>query len=208
MTGHGVYYEFIPMQEFGQPNAQAIPLQEVQLGVNYALVITTLSGLYRYVIGDTIQFISLLPYTIKVTGRTKHFINAFGEELIVDNADEAIARAANATNASVIDYTAAPLYFEQGSKASHEWIVEFETAPNDTQNFIAALDYELQQLNSDYEAKRYKDLALTKPTVHIAPKGLFNNWLALQNKLGGQHKVPRLSNDRTILNTIKQLGNL
>jgi hypothetical protein len=208
MLSHGIFYEFIPMSTFNQEQPTAIPISQVQLGINYALVITTLSGLYRYVIGDTVMFTNLNPYQIKITGRTKHFINAFGEEIIIDNADAAIAEAAQLTQASVIDYTAAPIYFEGNSKAAHEWLIEFAVAPNNLENFTLALDNALKKVNSDYEAKRQKNLALSLPKVIQAPNNLFNKWLQTKGKLGGQHKVPRLSNNRTLINELKQLGNL
>jgi hypothetical protein len=208
MVSHGIYYEFIDMATFHSANPTVINLSQVTTYKNYALVISTYSGLYRYVIGDTVMFTSTEPYRIKVTGRTKHYINAFGEELIIDNADEAIAKACASTGAHVIDYTAAPVYFEGGNKAGHEWIIEFSDMPNNIDTFAVLLDEYLKACNSDYEAKRFKDLALVKPLVHVAPKYLFQQWLETKGKLGGQHKVPRLSNDRTIIDEIKKIGNL
>jgi hypothetical protein len=208
MIGHGIFYEFITMDSFHSANPIIVSLATVTLNTNYAIVITTLSGLYRYIVGDTVQFTNINPYRIKITGRTKHFINAFGEELIIDNADDAIAKAAENTQCIITDYTAAPIYFEGNNKAAHEWIIAFEKMPNNIQEFAIALDNALKNNNSDYEAKRQKDIALTLPKiVPVLPK-LFTQWLQSKGKLGGQHKVPRLSNDRNIINEIKQLGNL
>ncbi len=208
MVNHGIYYEFIDMATFHTNEQVIVNLAQVELQKNYAMVITTYSGLYRYTIGDTVMFTSIEPYRIKVTGRTKHYINAFGEELIVDNADEAIAKACAKTNASVIDYTAAPVYFEGGNKARHEWVIEFSDLPSNIDNFAALLDECLKACNSDYEAKRCKDLALLAPIIHVAPKQLFQQWLESKGKSGGQHKVPRLNNDRIIIDEVKKIGNL
>lgn len=199
---HGIYYEFMPMEEYGSENPQTISLKEVELGKNYALIINTNCGLWRYQVGDTIQFTSLAPYRIKVSGRLKHFINAFGEEVIIDNADYAIAEACKQTGAIVNDYTAAPVYMTGDSNGAHEWIIEFETLPCPLDVFVTAMDKALQQVNSDYEAKRHKDIALRMPIVHIMPKDGFKKWLKDKGKLGGQHKVPRLSNERTYLEQI------
>jgi hypothetical protein len=193
---HGIYYEFMPMEEYGKRQPETIGLKEVELNKNYALVVSTNAGLWRYVVGDTIQFTSLAPYRIKVTGRLKHFINAFGEEVIVDNTDSAIAKACAETGAIVNDYTAAPVYMTDETKGAHEWIIEFEKLPCPPEVFMRALDRSLQSINSDYEAKRYKDIALTMPILHVMPKEGFNHWLKDKGKLGGQHKVPRLSNER------------
>lgn len=193
---HGIYYEFMPMEEWGKEHPETIGLKEVELGKNYALVISTNGGLWRYVVGDTIQFTSLLPYRIKVSGRLKHFMNAFGEEVIVDNSDAAIAAACAETGAAVNDYTAAPVYMTGESNGAHEWIIEFEHLPVPLEAFVASMDKHLQSINSDYEAKRHKDIALRMPIVHVMPKGGFNLWLKDKGKLGGQHKVPRLSNER------------
>ena len=208
MLSHGVFYEFIVMDTFNNPAPTIVALNSVALNINYAMVITTLSGLYRYIIGDTVMFTSINPYRIKITGRTKHFINAFGEELIIDNADAAIAQAAKITNATVIDYTAAPIYFEGNNKATHEWLIAFATPPNSLQQFTEILDQTLKNINSDYEAKRYKNIALTMPKIIATPPNLFNQWLQSKGKLGGQHKVPRLSNNRNIIDQIKQIANL
>src|SRR6202012_1753928 len=178
---------------------QTIGLREVELNKNYALIISTNGGLWRYMVGDTIQFTSLDPFRIKVTGRLKHFINAFGEELIVDNADNAIAIACAETGAVVVDYSAAPVYMTGQSNGAHEWVIEFDHLPVPLERFTSLLDKSLQAINSDYEAKRYKDMALRMPIVHEMPKDGFKKWLKDKGKLGGQHKVPRLSNERKYL---------
>lgn len=196
---HGIYYEFMPMDEYGKENPRTLSLKEVELNKNYAIVISTNGGLWRYLVGDTIQFTSLTPFRIKVSGRLKHFINAFGEEVIVDNADNAIAIACAETGAVVSDYSAAPVYMTGESNGAHEWIIEFEHLPVPVELFTNLLDKSLQAINSDYEAKRYKDIALRMPVVHRMPKDGFKRWLKDNGKLGGQHKVPRLSNDRTHL---------
>ena len=196
---HGIFYEFMPLEEYGKPNPQTIGLQDVELGKQYATVISTNGGLWRYLPGDTIQFTSLFPFRIKVSGRIKHFINAFGEELIVENADKAIAIACDKTGAEVNDYTAGPAYFSDNSNGAHEWLIEFEKEPANLQQFSYELDDALKSLNSDYEAKRHKDIALRLPIVHNVRQGLFNQWLKQKGKLGGQHKVPRLSNDRSYI---------
>ena len=201
-TRHGIFYEFMPIEEYGKKFPNTIGLNKVELGKQYAPVISTTGGLWRYIIGDTIQFSSLAPYRIKVSGRLKHFINAFGEEVIVDNTDKAITTACEKTGAAVNDYTAAPIYFSQHGNGAHEWLVEFEKEPDDLALFAYELDSALKNLNSDYEAKRQKDIALRMPVVRAVKKGLFNEWLRSRGKLGGQHKVPRLSNDRTILESI------
>ncbi|NLR59957.1 GH3 auxin-responsive promoter family protein [Chitinophaga polysaccharea] len=199
---HGIFYEFMPMEELGKEEPRTLQLQEVELGKNYALVISTNGGLWRYMVGDTIQFTSLIPYRIKVSGRTKSFINAFGEEVIVENSDTAIAKAAEATGAVVNDYTAAPVYFSDHGNGGHEWLVEFEVAPDDISRFTTILDNTLKAINSDYEAKRYKDIALHMPLIHVLPAGTFCEFLKSKGKLGGQHKVPRLNNDRNYLEEI------
>ena len=204
MCDHGIFYEFLPTEECGKEAPQTVQLDEVELGKNYAPVITTNGGLWRYLIGDTVQFTSLQPYRIKVSGRIKHYINAFGEELIVDNTDKAIATACQQTGAVVNDYTAAPVYFSDESNGAHEWIIEFEKAPENLAQFIYELDSALKNINSDYEAKRHKDIALRMPIVNAAPTETFTNWLKSKGKLGGQHKVPRLSNERKLLEEIRQ----
>lgn len=199
---HGIFYEFMPMEELGKEEPRTLQLQEVELGKNYALVISTNGGLWRYMVGDTVQFTSLLPYRIKVSGRTKSFINAFGEEVIVENSDTAIAKASEATGAIVNDYTAAPVYFSENGNGGHEWLIEFDKAPDNMEHFIDVLDSTLKTINSDYEAKRHKDIALARPLVHVMPQGTFCEFLKSKGKLGGQHKVPRLNNDRNYLEEI------
>ena len=199
---HGIFYEFMPASEYGKKEPNTIGLEDVEIGKNYALIISTDGGLWRYQLGDTIQFTSLKPFRIKVSGRLKHFINAFGEELIVDNSDQSIAIASEKTGAIVNDYTAAPIYFSDSSNGAHEWLVEFEKEPDDINMFADELDAALKTINSDYEAKRHKDIALRKPVVHMMKKGVFTEWLRSKGKLGGQHKVPRLSNERTLLEEI------
>ncbi len=202
MCDHGVFYEFMPVTEFDSPKPRTIQLDEVETGKNYALVITTKGGLWRYLIGDTIQFTSLKPFRVKVSGRMKHYINAFGEEVIVDNTDKAIADASRQTGAVVNDYTAAPVYFSDNGNGAHEWLIEFDKEPGDFDQFVKLLDESLRNINSDYEAKRYKNIALGMPRVQKLQSGTFKSWLSSKGKLGGQHKVPRLSNDRSILEEV------
>ena len=204
---HGVFYEFMPVEEYGKADPKTIGLGEVEIGKNYALVISTNAGLWRYLVGDTIQFVSVFPFKIKVSGRLKQYINAFGEEVIADNADKAIAIACEKTGLIVNDYTAAPVYFGDDTKGAHEWLIEFENAPENVDAFAYELDCALKTLNSDYEAKRYKDIALVMPLVHSLDKNIFHEWLRSKGKLGGQHKVPRLSNDRTYVDEILLLMN-
>src|SRR5689334_3304769 len=203
---HGVFMEFMPATEYGKKNPETVGLQDVEIGKNYALIISTNGGLWRYSLGDTIQFTSLKPYRIKISGRLKHFINAFGEELIVDNTDRAIAMASEKTGSIVNDYTAAPIYFSDSSNGAHEWLIEFETQPENLDAFTKELDAALKSINSDYEAKRHKDIALRIPLVHQLKKGAFNEWIRSKGKLGGQHKVPRLSNDRKFLEEILMMN--
>ncbi|WP_034256639.1 GH3 auxin-responsive promoter family protein [Adhaeribacter aquaticus] len=205
MLDYGVYYEFIPADQFEAEEPKAIGLDEVELNKNYALVISTNAGLWRYKIGDTIKFTSLTPYRIKISGRTKHFINAFGEEVIIENAEAAIIKACQETNAIISNFTAAPLYFEGKNRGGHEWVIEFAQEPDNLDKFKWLLDETLREINSDYDAKRQNDIALQAPVIHIAPKGTFHNWLSHKGKLGGQHKVPRLSNSREHLEEILQL---
>jgi hypothetical protein len=205
-TDHGIFYEFMPLEEYGKKYPETVGLNQVVLGKNYAPVITTNGGLWRYIVGDTVQFTSLEPYRIRVSGRLKHFINAFGEELIVDNSDCAIAIACEQTGAIVNEYTAAPLFFSEEGVGAHEWMIEFERAPNRIEDFVYELDMALKCVNSDYEAKRHKDMALRLPLVHSVEKGTFHKWLHHKGKLGGQHKVPRLSNDRKIIEEILHLS--
>ncbi|WP_046367817.1 GH3 auxin-responsive promoter family protein [Flavihumibacter petaseus] len=201
-TNHGIFYEFMPVEEYGKPYPVTVGLNKVELGRHYAPVISTTGGLWRYIVGDTVQFTTLRPFRIKVSGRLKNYINAFGEEVMVDNTDRAVAIASNRTGATVNDYTAAPVYFSQQGNGAHEWVVEFEQPPADIAHFAYELDSALKNLNSDYEAKRHKDIALRMPLVHAVKKGFFNKWLSINGKLGGQHKVPRLSNDRKLLETL------
>ena len=208
MLDYGIYYEFLPFENINDENPTTYSLEEVKVDKNYAIIISTNGGLWRYMIGDTIKFTSLSPYRIKITGRTKHFINAFGEEVIVDNSDKAISTACRETGAVFKDYTACPIYFKGSDVGGHEWIVEFEQQPDNFEKFVDVLDQTLRDVNSDYDAKRFKDLALKRPKVHNAPTDTFYNWLKSKGKLGGQHKVPRLANERKyveeILPIIKQ----
>ena len=208
MLDYGVYYEFIPFDQVDEENPKTLTLDQVELGKNYALVISTNAGLWRYKIGDTIRFTSLSPYRIKISGRTKHFINAFGEEVIVENAEVAITSACNATGAIITNFTAAPLYMESGKRGGHEWLIEFEKEPSSLQQFTQVLDRSLREVNSDYDAKREKDIALQEPIVHAAPRNTFTNWLSHKGKLGGQNKVPRLSNSREYLEEIMKVNGL
>lgn len=196
MLDYGIFYEFIPAEKVNSDSPPVYTLGNVQKGINYAIVISTNGGLWRYMMGDTIAFTCLSPFRFKITGRTKHFINVFGEEVIVDNADKALDSACRATGAVIAEYTAGPVFMNISSKGSHEWIIEFEKEPSDIDQFIDILDSSLQSVNSDYEAKRYKSLNLDRPVVRSVPMGSFNSWLKTKNKLGGQNKVPRLSNTR------------
>lgn len=199
---HGIFMEFMPVSEYGKKHPRTIGLQDIEVGKNYALIISTNGGLWRYIVGDTIQFTSASPYRVRVSGRLKHYMNAFGEEVIVDNTDKAIAIASQKTGAVVNDYTAAPVYFSSSSNGAHEWLIEFEKAPGDLQAFTQELDQALKSINSDYEAKRYRDIALRIPLVHAVSRGTFSEWLRSKGKLGGQHKVPRLSNERQLVEDI------
>lgn len=202
MLDYGIFYEFMPIENVGDENGRALSLSEVELNKNYALIISTNGGLWRYMIGDTIKFTSLSPYRIQITGRTKHFINAFGEEVIIDNAEKALTRACSETGAIIRDYTACPIYFNNNEAGGHEWIIEFEQCPGDLERFTDILDDTLREVNSDYDAKRFKDLALRRPLIHVAPESTFYNWLKSRGKLGGQHKVPRLANERQYVDQI------
>lgn len=206
MLNYGVFYEFIPMNSYGNQDQKVIPLSEVEIGVNYALIISSNAGLWRYLIGDTVRFTSVRPYRIKITGRTKHHINVFGEELIIENADEALKKACLQTGAQIADYTAGPVFMKNKEKGAHEWIIEFKTPPTCLQTFGEELDAALQQLNSDYEAKRYLNMTLNFPKIHQARPQLFYDWLKKQNKLGGQHKIPRLSNHRNYLDDLLEMN--
>ena len=202
MTGYGVFYEFIPLEELGKEHPQAVPLWGVETGRNYAIVISTTCGLWRYQIGDTVRFTSVRPYKFIISGRTKSFINAFGEELIVDNAEKGLAEACRETGAVVSEYTAAPIFMDADAKCRHQWVVEFRTMPDSPAHFAASLDTALQKINSDYEAKRSKNITLQPLEVIVARPRLFDDWLKSKGKLGGQHKVPRLCNDRKIIEEI------
>jgi hypothetical protein len=208
MLDYGIYYEFIPIENIDEENPKTLSLAEVSLFKNYAIVISTNGGLWRYVVGDTIQFTSLNPYRILITGRTKHFINAFGEELIIDNAEKALVKACSICDAAIRDYTAGPIYFSDKKSGGHEWIIEFEKAPQDLDTFTDCLDAALKEINSDYESKRKGNIALLKPIVHLAPADTFYNWMKNRGKLGGQHKVPRLANNRKYIDEILNMINI
>jgi hypothetical protein len=205
MLDYGVFFEFIPLDKLSEPNPPAYTVEEIEKNVNYAIVISTNGGLWRYMIGDTIVFTSLTPHKFKITGRTKYFINAFGEEVILDNAENALMTACNHTGAQISDYTAGPIYMSDDAKGSHEWLIEFENEPEDLERFTDVLDKALCSINSDYEAKRYKNSTLVKPTVTAVPKGTFYQWFQTKGKVGGQHKMPRLANDRKYIDEVRQL---
>ena len=194
MIDYGVFYEFIPMEDVGTENPHIVPLVDVELNKNYAMVISTSCGLWRYMIGDTVKFTNKHPYKFVITGRTKHFINAFGEELMVDNAEKGLAKACEATGAQIVDYSAAPVFMDAYAKCRHQWLIEFAVMPDSLENFSQVLDTSLQQINSDYEAKRHKNITLQPLEIIVARPNLFHDWLKEKGKLGGQHKVPRLSN--------------
>lgn len=199
MLDYGIFYEFIPMDSYGTSKEKIIPLHEVEKGKNYAMIITTNAGLWRYKIGDTVRFTCIDPYRIKVTGRTKHFINAFGEELIIENTEKALQNISRKLRFEISDYTVAPIFMEGKEKGAHEWLIEFKMPPEDLNYFSELLDNALKAINSDYEAKRYNNITLNPPKIKMARQGLFHDWLKSKNKLGGQHKVPRLSNSRVFL---------
>ncbi|MDX9889428.1 MAG: GH3 auxin-responsive promoter family protein, partial [Bacteroidales bacterium] len=205
LLNNGVFYEFINFSDFTNNQFHAITLEEVKENINYVIVISTNAGLWRYIIGDVILFTSLNPYRIIITGRTTHFINAFGEELIIDNVEKALQITCEKTQSLVSEYTAAPIYLDNNKKACHEWLIEFQTPPSDMQAFTNILDAELMKINSDYEAKRSYDLLLQKPVIHQVPQGTFIHWMASKGKLGGQYKVIRLSNNRNIIEEIKKM---
>jgi len=207
MMDYGIFYEFIPLEKVGKENPKVFCLEEVELHKNYALVITTSCGLWRYMIGDTVKFTNNKPYKFVITGRTKHFINAFGEELIIDNAEKGLAKACSVTGAQVSEYTAAPVFMDANAKCRHQWVIEFAQTPDSIEHFASVLDSTLKELNSDYEAKRWKDIALQPLEVIPARKGLFHDWLKEKGKLGGQHKVPRLSNNRQYIDEMLSLNN-
>ena len=206
MLDYGIYYEFLPMNCLDQPDGKTLLIGEVELYTNYALLITTNSGLWRYMLGDTIEFTSRNPYRFRITGRTRHFINAFGEEVIVDNAERALATACARTHAVINEYTAAPVYFEKNRNGAHEWLIEFEQLPSDIALFADVLDNALKSLNSDYEAKRYRGMILGEPIVKALPRGTFYRWMKIRGKLGGQNKVPRLSNNRKYVEELLNLN--
>ena len=206
MIDYGVFYEFIPMDEFDKENPTVVPLWGVETNKNYAMLISTSCGLWRYVIGDTVSFTSTNPYKFVITGRTKHFINAFGEELIVDNAEKGLAYACEQTGAEVLEYTAAPVFMDDNAKCRHQWLIEFSKEPADLDKFTELLDKKLQEINSDYEAKRYKNITLQHLEIVKARKDLFNDWLKSKGKLGGQHKVPRLSNSRKHIDELLKMN--
>lgn len=205
MLDYGIFYEFIPMDKYEGENSKTIPLSEVKKGINYAILITTNSGLWRYLIGDTVKFTATDPYRIKITGRTKHFINAFGEELIIENAEEGLKMACEKTNAIIKEYTVAPIFMEGTKSGGHEWIIEFVEAPESVSFFTEILDDTLKAINSDYEAKRYKNMTLMLPKIHSVHKGFFYEWLKKKNKLGGQNKIPRLSNSRDFVDELLKI---
>lgn len=205
MLDYGIFYEFIPMDTFGQPTQKTIRLSEVELNKNYAVVITTNSGLWRYLIGDTVRFTSLNPYRIRVTGRTKHHLNVFGEELMVENTEMALTATCKELNCEIIDYTVAPIFMEGKQKGAHEWMIEFKTLPENINTFSEILDKNLQNLNSDYEAKRHNNMTLNPLVLNLARASLFYDWLKENDKLGGQHKIPRLSNDRNYMEQLLRM---
>ena len=205
MLDYGIFYEFIPVSEIDNPSPKAYNISEVKKNVNYAMIITTNGGLWRYLIGDTVKFTSVYPHKIVISGRTKHFINAFGEEIIIDNAEKALKIACEKTNAEISDYTAAPVFMTHDKKGAHEWLIEFTVPPADPDYFPPILDHALMSVNSDYEAKRYKNITLDKPIVRLAAKGTFYQWLKAKEKLGGQNKVPRLANDRKYIDELLKI---
>lgn len=208
MLDYGIFYEFIPMDQYYAGSRDAIPISEVELGKNYAVVISTNGGLWRYLIGDTVMFTSLHPYRIKISGRTKHYINAFGEELMIDNVETALKITCENLDVAISDYTGAPVFMTNSSKGCHEWVFEFTRQPACLNTFSDMFDRTLKTLNSDYEAKRYNDITLRKPIIHVARPNLFYEWMASRGKLGGQNKVPRLSNDRTYIDALLKLNEL
>ena len=213
MLDYDIFYEFIPMDSFNEstskpdsPNTNIVPLEGVEIGKNYAMLISTSCGLWRYMIGDTVKFTSKNPYKFIISGRTKHFINAFGEELIVDNAEKGLQYACQQTDAEVLEYTAAPVFMDGNAKCRHQWVIEFSREPADLQLFTTLLDQKLQEINSDYEAKRFKDITLQQLEIIKARHDLFNDWFKIKGKLGGQHKVPRLSNSREYIEQLLKMN--
>ena len=207
MIDYDVFYEFIPLEEIDSPNPNIVPLTGIEIGKNYAIVISTSCGLWRYILGDTVKFTQKNPYKFIISGRTKHFINAFGEELMVDNAEKGLARACAETGAQVLEYSAAPVFMDANAKCRHQWLIEFSKAPDSLEHFRHVLDLALQEINSDYEAKRHKDITLQELEIIIARPNLFHDWLKQKGKLGGQHKVPRLSNNREHIEEMLKLNN-
>ena len=205
MLDYGVFYEFIEVSEM-EKSEKIIDLSQVQTGVNYAMLITTNSGLWRYKIGDTIQFTSLNPFRIIISGRTKHFINAFGEEVIIDNVEKALEKVITKHQCKIVDYTVAPRFMRSGKKGNHDWIIEFSKEPKSIDNFMSDLDLSIQQNNTDYKAKRFKNITLDKPILHMARENLFYDWLKSKNKVGGQNKIPRLSNDRSFFEELIKMN--
>lgn len=206
MLDYGIFYEFVPFEKVFDKNPETVTIEDVELDKNYALIISTNGGLWRYMIGDTIKFTSKYPFKIKITGRVKHFINAFGEELIIDNAETALKKACDKTKAVIKEYSAAPIFMNQNKTGGHEWMIEFSYLPDNVNLFVETLDNSLKEVNSDYEAKRHKNLALKKPVLHIAKSGVFYNWMKLKKKLGGQNKVPRLSNTREYMEELLEIN--
>ena len=205
MLDLGIFYEFLPLDRMNEPNPPIYTVGDVEMGVNYVMVITTNGGLWRYMIGDTVIFTSLNPHRIKISGRTKSYINAFGEEVIMENAEKALMNACQETGAVIKEYTAGPMFMSDNSKGGHEWMIEFETPPDKLDRFTEVLDTALQSVNSDYEAKRYKDLTLKLPKVVSLQPGTFYNWMRKRGKLGGQNKIPRLANDRKYLDELSDI---
>ncbi len=208
MIDYDIFYEFIPFDEFDSPNPRVVPLWEVEVGKNYAMLISTSCGLWRYILGDTVRFTSKDPYKIVISGRTKHFINAFGEELVVDNAEKGLLKACTETGAQILDYTAAPVFMDASAQCRHQWLIEFAKKPESIELFAEILDNELQKINSDYEAKRYKNKTMQQLEIVVARENLFNDWLKSKGKLGGQHKVPRLSNNRQHIDELLHINNI
>jgi hypothetical protein len=206
MLDYGVFYEFMPVTEKGKENPETLTISEVKPGVDYAIIISTNGGLWRYLIGDTVRFTSVNPYKIIISGRTRHYINAFGEELIIDNAEKALEKTCKETGSTVKEYTVAPIYMNISTKGAHQWLIEFEKEPENMPKFIEILDEALKEQNSDYEAKRYKCITLDTPIVISARKNLFFDWLKARNKLGGQNKIPRLANDRDYMDDLLKLN--
>ena len=205
MLDYGIFYEFISIDDSSKKET-IIGLSHVELGINYAILITTNSGLWRYKIGDTVKFTSLNPYRIIVSGRTKHYINTFGEEVIIDNVENALEKVIKIHQCKIVDYTVAPKFMKSGKKGKHEWIIEFSKKPKNLKKFIEDMDFEIQKVNTDYKAKRFKNITLDTPELYIARKNLFYDWLKNKNKVGGQNKIPRLSNDRTFFEELLKIN--